>query len=213
MIIPDAFPCEEGLYPYPDECVRVVVGLNDSAVTLPSVFERLRTNLAVTTQVDLAENAFKEAFPGFTPLLSLSLDDVHFQVEELRSLRRENPKGVLHRATHPFEQPYLVTHHDSLGRLFRRAVIATSAVDARKKVVPQPCAGIAMPLGLLEDIETQMECIRVGKEPAPYLWDYSQGGDFERAQDRQIAAWSPEKRERAEAKLTALEPYRKGKTG
>ncbi|MCA8162009.1 hypothetical protein [Burkholderia cepacia] len=198
--INDVSNCEEGRYPYPDACVKLVIGRERDALRIP----RAASMVVVSTKDELAEAMFRDFCPAFAPHTESSLDDVRWQVQQLRDLDAKRKDGWLLRK---IRTPYMVTFRWTMGVLHRRFVLAFSPEDAYRGQVPEPYAGAVIPLSVLETLLAQMERVKTGEEKAPYAWDYSEGGDFFRSLDRWGQEQPPEFHAWKKRKLEELAPY------
>lgn len=207
----DVLDCEEGRYPHPDACVCVVIGLPRKAATRDGYMAAvLRTYVAVSTQRRLVEHAFDRANPEFRSMLTLSLDELRERVTALRAMktqRRRGAAGLLLRVVQPFAEPYLVPHNDVLDHIALDAVYAPSVQDARRQVRHPIRAGMAVSLTHLEKTLAQMERVKTGEDAAPYHWDYSEAGDFDRSLEQWDREQPPEYHAWKERKLKELAPY------
>ncbi|HDR9236659.1 TPA: hypothetical protein QDB43_000344 [Burkholderia vietnamiensis] len=193
--IKDVSNCEDGRYPYPDACVKLVMGLElDSRADIP----RMATMVIVSTKDDVAEARFNNRCPDFCAHTTSSLDDVRWQVQQLRDLDAKRKDGWLLRK---LRKPYMVTFRWTMGVLHRRFVLAMSAADAYLHVVPQPYAGTAVALSDLEALLTRMERAKTGEEKVEYAWDYRKGGDWRRAAAERIARWPPREKAWADEQI------------
>ncbi|SDG96708.1 hypothetical protein SAMN05216466_106218 [Paraburkholderia phenazinium] len=180
--------CEEGHYPYPDACVKVVMALELGG---HADIARLATLILVSTKDDVAESLFNNRYPGFCAHTVSSLDDVRWQVKQLRELDAKRRDGWLMRK---LRRPYMVTFRWTMDVLHRRFVLAVSATDAHDREVPRPYAGMAMSLSDLETLLARMERVKTGEESAEYAWDFRKGGDFDRHAKRRWTTMPPEEK-------------------
>ncbi|WP_186083200.1 hypothetical protein [Burkholderia gladioli] len=197
----DVSNCEKGHFPYPDACVKLVVGREREALRIP----RICCMVVVSTKDELAQALYRDLRPAFAPHTESSLDDVRWQVQQLRDLDVKRKDGWLLRK---LRKPYMVTFRWTMGALHRRFVLAFSPEDAYRGQVPEPYVGAVIPLSVLETMLAQMERVKTGEEPAPYAWDYSKGGDFDRSMDRSWNEAPPERRAWIQKKLEEMAPYR-----
>ncbi|HDR8943200.1 TPA: hypothetical protein QDB15_000128 [Burkholderia vietnamiensis] len=204
--INDASNCEEGRYPYPDACVKLVMGRERDALRIP----RVAGMVIVSTRDERAEGSFQVHCPDFAPHTVSSLDDVRWQVEQLRILDAQRKDGWLLRK---LRKPYMVTFRWTMGVLHRRFILAWSSVDAYRGQVPEPYAGAVIPLCDLETLLARMERVKTGEEKAPYAWDYSDGGDWPRHCERVWNEAPPEDRARMQQTLNVMAAYRSSRPG
>ncbi|SDG96678.1 hypothetical protein SAMN05216466_106217 [Paraburkholderia phenazinium] len=186
----DALDCEEGHYPYPDACVKLVMGVTEET-GFRSVLDPMRSMVLVSTKDAAAEALFKHRVPGFAPQVVSSLDDVRWQVQQLRDMEATRKDGWFLRK---LREPHMVTFHWTMGVLHRRFLLAGTSAQACRAVIPQPYVGVAVSLTELEALLARMERARTGEEVVDYAWSYGPGGDWQRSAERRIAQWTPEEK-------------------
>ncbi|MDJ1160462.1 hypothetical protein QHI69_00905 [Burkholderia gladioli pv. gladioli] len=194
----DVLDCEEGCYPYPDVCVKLVTGLERNP---RAVIPRMATMVIVSTKDELAEFTFETYSPDYARHTLSLLPDVRQQVQQLRDLEAQRQDGWLLRK---LRSPYMVTYRGPTGVLQRRFVLARSAARAYRKEVPEPYAGSVIGLSDLDKELARMEHAKTGKEKVPYAWSYARGGDFDRHAERVWAAMPPDEKARYAAIIEAI---------
>ncbi|MCA8287656.1 hypothetical protein [Burkholderia vietnamiensis] len=197
----DVLDCADGRFPYPDACVKLVMGLERNP---RAAIPRMAAMVIVSTKDELAEITFETYSPDYARHTVSSLPDVRRQVQQLQGLDAQRQGGCLLRK---LRSPYMVTFRWTMGVLHRRFMLTFSPEDAYRGQVPEPYAGAVIPLSVLENLLAQMERVKTGEEKAPYAWDYSEGGDFFRSLDRWSQEQPPEFHAWKKRKLEELAPY------
>lgn len=85
----DVSNCEKGHFPYPDACVKLVMGREREALRIP----RICCMVVVSTKDELAQALYRDLRPAFAPHTESSLDDVRWQVQQLRDLDVKRKDG------------------------------------------------------------------------------------------------------------------------
>ncbi|PRG49775.1 hypothetical protein [Burkholderia multivorans] len=194
----DVLDCEEGRYPYPDECVKLVMGLERNP---RAAIPRMAAMVIVSTLDEWAESMFETYSPDYVRHTVSSLLDVRQQVQQLRDLDAQREVGWLLRK---LRSPYMVTYRGPMGVLQRRFVLARSAAHAYHQEVPEPYVGSVIALSDLDKELARMERARTGEEKVEYAWNYARGGDFERHTERVWAAMPPDEKARYTAILESI---------
>ncbi|SDG96737.1 hypothetical protein SAMN05216466_106219 [Paraburkholderia phenazinium] len=195
--------CEEGVYPYPDGCVKLVIG-NAGELDVHSSFQYALPMVVVTSLDDLANERFQDHHQDARPQTVDDLNDVRWQVQQLRELEAKRTSGWFLRWLFT---PCMVVHRGTMGSMHRRFLLARNAVHARRLVIRSPYSGYALTLKELEALLARMERVKTGEEPAEYAWDYSEGGDFDQSLDRWFDEGPPEHRAWVLRKLEELKQF------
>lgn len=171
--INDVSNCEEGRYPYPDACVKLVIGIAGS-LDVHSHLQYAQPMMVVTTKDDqggvVSDMAFKKRYPTAYPQTVDDLADVRWQVQQLRDLDAQRGGGWLVRWMF---KPCMVMHRGTMGAMHRQFLLAQGPVEARRKVVRRPYAGYALTLQQLEALLARMERVKAGEEAADHAWDHN----------------------------------------
>ena len=90
----DVLDCEEGRYPYPDACVKLVMGIERNP---RAAIPRMAAMVIVSTKDELAEITFETYSPDYARHTVSSLPDVRRQVQQLQGLdaQRQEEARVL----------------------------------------------------------------------------------------------------------------------
>ncbi|MBU7436015.1 MULTISPECIES: hypothetical protein [Burkholderiaceae] len=188
----DVLDCEEGRYPYPDACVKLVMGIERNP---RAAIPRMAAMVIVSTLDERAESMFETYSPDYARHTVSSLPDVRQQEQQLRDLDAQRQDGWLLRK---LRSPYMVTYRGPMGVLQRRFVLARSAAHAYHQEVPEPYVGSVIALSDLEKELARMERAKIGEDRVPYAWNYGEGGDWKRHVAERVANWTPEERAKAD---------------
>ncbi|MEF9443274.1 hypothetical protein OWS73_33205 [Burkholderia sp. 1B3(2022)] len=187
--------CADGRFPYPDACVKLVMGLERNP---RAAIPRMAAMVIVSTKDELAEITFETYSPDYARHTVSSLPDVRRQVQQLQGLDAQRQDGWLLRK---LLSPYMVTYRGPMGVLQRRFVLARSAAHAYRQEVPEPYVGSVIALSDLDKELARMERAKTGEDRVPYAWNFGEGGDWKRHVAERVANWTLEERAEADAMI------------